>query len=103
MQFDIYANKNKASKAEFPFLLDIQSNTLEKLATRIVVPLTPATKINKPTTILQPLVTVNKKQYIALFDEMASYPSSELLVRVGNLVDNRTLFLNALDLIIQGY
>jgi len=41
-QFSLYRNRNPASRARFPLLLDIQSDLLEPLATRVVVPLAPA-------------------------------------------------------------
>ncbi|PTL90906.1 hypothetical protein C6W88_14295 [Halomonas litopenaei] len=37
-QFDVYANPSASTKRMYPYLLDIQSDTLSELATRIVVP-----------------------------------------------------------------
>ena len=34
-QFSVYKNKNAATRARFPFLLDIQSDLLDPLATRV--------------------------------------------------------------------
>lgn len=41
-QFALYRNRNAATRARFPLLLDIQSDLLDPLATRVVVPLSPA-------------------------------------------------------------
>lgn len=38
-QFDVHANPNPSTQEEIPYLLDIQSDLLESLATRVVVPL----------------------------------------------------------------
>ena len=38
-QFDVYRNPNPATRARIPYLLDVQSDLLEPLATRVVVPL----------------------------------------------------------------
>lgn len=38
-QFDVYPNTSKISKAHYPYLVDIQSNLLSDLATRVVLPL----------------------------------------------------------------
>ena len=38
-QFTLYRNKNPKSKAEIPFLLDVQSTLLSELGTGVVVPL----------------------------------------------------------------
>ncbi|MBC3875161.1 CcdB family protein [Undibacterium flavidum] len=37
-RFDVYANTGKSKKAT-PFLIDVQSNVISGLATRIVIPL----------------------------------------------------------------
>ncbi len=103
MQFDIYANKNKATNKEFPYLLDIQSDTLKKLATRIVVPITPSSMIKFPVKTLHLSITIKGKKYIALFDELASYSAEELMKPVQNIGAHRTEIFEAMDFIIQGY
>lgn len=103
MQFDVYANKNRDTNKEFPYLLDIQSDTLKKLATRIVVPLTPSSMIKFPVKTLHLGITIKGKKYIALFDELASYPAEELVKPIQNIGDYRAEIFEAMDLIIQGY
>lgn len=103
MQFDVYANKDRDTNKEFPYLLDIQSDTLKKLATRIVVPLTPSSMIKFPVKTLHLGITIKGKKYIALFDELASYPAEELAKPVQNIGDYRAEIFEAMDLIIQGY
>ena len=41
-QFAVHRNRNAATKARFPLLLDVQTNLLEDLGTRVVIPLAPA-------------------------------------------------------------
>ena len=67
MQFDVYANKDRDTNKEFPYLLDIQSDTLKKLATRIVVPLTPSSMIKFPVKTLHLDITIKGKKYIAMY------------------------------------
>lgn len=38
-QFDVYRNANPATRARIPYLLDVQLDLLDPLATRVVVPL----------------------------------------------------------------
>ena len=38
-QFDVYRNPNPATRARIPYLVDVQSELLAPLATRVVVPL----------------------------------------------------------------
>lgn len=38
-QFDVYENQSKATKQAYPYILELQSNVISEIATRIVVPL----------------------------------------------------------------
>jgi len=38
-QFDVFRNPSTATRKHFPYLVDVQSPYLDKLATRIVIPL----------------------------------------------------------------
>jgi toxin CcdB len=38
-QFDVYRNPDASTRSRFPYLLDIQSDLLDSLSTRVVVPL----------------------------------------------------------------
>ncbi len=38
-QFDVYANPNPDSQQQIPYLVDIQADLLDHLATRVVAPL----------------------------------------------------------------
>jgi len=39
MQFDIYRNPSSRMREQYPFVVDVQSDLLGSLATRMVVPL----------------------------------------------------------------
>lgn len=41
-QFAVYKNKNPRTKSGFPLLVDVQTDLLEDLQTRVVIPLTRA-------------------------------------------------------------
>lgn len=42
VQFTVHRNSNPATSADYPLLLDVQSDLLADLGTRVVVPLCPA-------------------------------------------------------------
>lgn len=46
-QFAVYGNINPATRAAVPLLLDVQSDLLAELGTRVVVPLYPASEMLK--------------------------------------------------------
>lgn len=46
-QFDVCRNANPASSRDIPYLLEVQSDLLDVLATRVVVPLVQATEMGR--------------------------------------------------------
>jgi toxin CcdB len=57
-RFDLFSNPSAKSKAKSPYLLDIQSNHLGDLSSRVVVPLTRVLGSYTPTTIARDLSPV---------------------------------------------
>ena len=47
-QFDVYRNKNANSRVDIPFLLDVQSDLLAHIDTRVVIPLAKAGSFSGP-------------------------------------------------------
>jgi len=102
-QFDVYRNPNAASRARIPCLLDIQSDLLDMLATRIVVPLCkPEVLSGKPAERLNPAFEIEGKKLLMLTPELAAVPRKALGERVGNLAAERAAIIAALDLAITG-
>ena len=65
-QYDVYENADSNTRHVKPYLLDVQSDLLETLNTRVVVPLIPIADISHPVDILNPVVVVlNKKHYVS--------------------------------------
>jgi len=98
-QFDVY--KNPAG-GTYPLLLEIQSDLLQSLATRMVVPLAARKKYAKPTARLHPTAMIAGVEYVMLFHDMASVPTSVLAHRVGSLASRRADLIAALDLLFTG-
>ncbi len=66
-QFALYRNRNPASRTRFPLLLDVQSDLLDPLATRVVVPLTPAGAARtRAMQKLTPVLKFDGKDYLML-------------------------------------
>ncbi len=47
-QFDVYENANDETAGTVPYLLDVQTDLLDSLSTRVVVPLVTSSVIGKP-------------------------------------------------------
>lgn len=103
-QFIAYRNRNSATKARFPLLLDVQSDLLSGLGTRVVIPLTPATVTSRRTAMqtLTPIVVVDGKDYLLVTPQLAGIATRELGPPVADLSGQRPTILAALDLLITG-
>ena len=102
-QFAVYKNRNAATRGRFPLLLDVQSDLLEPLATRVVVPLSPiAAARDVAMKQLAPILTIDGKQYVMLTPQLAGVSARELGLSVGNVAGERATIIAALDLLITG-
>ena len=102
-QFDVYRNPNAATRARIPYLLDVQSDLLDPLATRIVVPLCkPEVLSGKPAERLNPAFAVEGRKLLMLTPELAGVSRKALGERVANLAGERGAIIAALDLALTG-
>jgi toxin CcdB len=103
-QFALYRNRNPTSQARFPFLLDIQSDLLEVLSTRVVVPLEPATAAARARSMqtLTPILKFEGKEYQMLTPQVAGIPARELGAVAGDLTSERDKIIAAVDFLLSG-
>ena len=102
-QFSVYRNKNPQSKALYPYLVDVQSDLLEDLQTRVVIPLTrTSTLTKKPLKTLTPVIAIDGEPYIAMTPQLAGIAMSDLGPRVTLVAEYRDALIGALDLLITG-
>lgn len=101
-QFDIYRNLNPDSRVDVPFLVDIQSDLLSALSTRVVVPLVRAKVFGKPIGRLNFEVKVKGHALVFSTAELAGIPRTALGPAVGNMHDLRDQAVAAIDLMITG-
>ncbi|MFQ6017779.1 MAG: CcdB family protein [Kiloniellaceae bacterium] len=102
-QFDVHRNPAVVTADDFPYLLDIQSDILELLDTRVVVPLMPATRYGKPIDRLNPVFDIEGQAYVGVFTEMAGIPRFALGEVVCSQSDRRDDIIGAVDFILQGF
>ena len=102
-QFSVYRNPNPDSKAATPFLLDVQSDLIADLSTRVVVPLCPALAIKgKLIQTLTPVVKIDGKNYVLLIPQLAGISKKQMGIKVADLAHHRGEIVAALDLLITG-
>jgi len=98
--FDLYRN---ARSTRLPFIVDVQTDFLSRLTTRVVIPLTPLGSYGaRPITRLHPVVNVEGVPHVLLTNELAAVPASTLRSPVGSLLAERSTMIRALDLLFTG-
>jgi len=102
-QFDVYRNSNPASHEAIPYLLDVQSDMLESLSTRVVVPLVRASAMGKAAKYLNPLIAVEGVDLVMSTAELAGVPSCLLADKVLSLAHRRDEIIAALDFLFSGF
>jgi len=98
-QFDVYKNPRGG---EYPLLLDVQSDLLSRLATRVVVPLVVRDERAAPISRLNPTATIGGVEHVLHFQELAAVPETVLRDPVASLASRRTELVAAIDLLFTG-
>ena len=102
-QFSLYQNNNKRTAAAYPYFVDIQSEMLDTLNTRLVIPLTPVEMLEKKApSHLCPVIHIDEGDFVILTHQMASVPTKILRDPVNELSTFRNEIIAAIDFLITG-
>jgi toxin CcdB len=96
--FDCFKKKNAQG-----YWLDIQSELLDSLETRVVIPLEPIENGLGLVPKLNPVFTISGQPHALLTDLIGSIPVRDLGKPTGSLADHRYEILNALDFLVSGF
>lgn len=102
-QFDVYANPNAETREIIPFLLDVQADLLDNLATRVVVPLIHAATLGQALTHLNPRFEINGIPVFMSTAELAGVSVRALGEKLGSLKEDRPEIIAALDFLFIGF
>jgi toxin CcdB len=102
-QFSVYKNKNPKTRAAYPYLVDVQSDLLRDLRTRVVVPLVKLTALGKkPIKSLTPLVDMDGQKYLMLVPQLAGISLNDLGPEVASVARHRNEIIGAVDFLVTG-
>ena len=101
-QFDVYLNPNSDTRKTIPYLLDIQADLLDSLATRVVAPLVLAEKMELAAQQLNPQFKVKGVAVVMSTAELAGITNRSLGEKVTSLKTKRDEIIAALDLLFTG-
>lgn len=102
MQYIVY--RNNGNRQAYPYLLDVQSDIIEELNTRVVIPLYPSGRLTTPPVRrLTPILNVEGTDYLVMTHEMASVRMTQIGEQVMNARPWRQAIKNALDFVFDGF
>ena len=103
MQFDIYENPSPRMRDIYPFVVDVQSNLLSALATRMVVPLavTSLSAKDLPPRMC-PIITVNNKPLMLVPFEAAPLDKRLLRIEIASVLERSYEIIAAMDSVLSG-
>ncbi len=103
MQYDVYPNPSPRMRDVYPYVLDVQSDLLKALATRMVVPLAltslPASSLPRR---LCPLVQVKGQSLMLVPFEAAPLDKRHLKSKVAALRERADDIVAAMDAVLSG-
>ncbi len=102
-QFCVYPNPNAATSKAYPYLLNVQSDLIEGLGSRVMVPLAPAdTFKGKRLGGLMPMFRIEGADCVMLTAQASGMSVKRFGSEVADLSHERAAIMAALDLLISG-
>lgn len=98
-RFDLHRDASRA----VPYLLLVQSDFLNSLPTRLVIPLVPEPELDIFVRRLHLRVEIEGEPYVLATALMGAVPKGQLGPRVGSLADRHFDIVNAIDFLLQGF
>ncbi|MGE5546573.1 MAG: CcdB family protein [Solirubrobacterales bacterium] len=100
-QYDVHPNPSRRAAEDMPYVVDVQSDLLSDLPTRVLVPLARPGVI-KPSPHLNPTVDVHGEALTLLANQLVSLPRQVLGPPVASLENRRDDIIAALDFLFTG-
>ena len=99
-RFDVY----RVRQAEQDQLVvDVQSDFVSAIGTRVVVPLVPTPWFTPPVRVLNPFVEISGQRLMVLTQELVSVPARVLRNPLASLANCHDDIRRALDILLTGY
>ena len=101
-QFDVYQNPDRGTVESVPYLIELQSDLLGPMATRVVAPLFSSESAGPPVRNLMPIFDIEGIEVVMSTAELAGISKSQLGPRVGSLARERDQIIATLDMLFTG-
>lgn len=84
-------------------VVNLQSDFLDWVATRVVAPFVPVDQSPPPPKYLNPLIALDDGQFVLIVQSMAAVRASALGPAVGDLSEHQHVITRAVDIVFQGF
>lgn len=101
-QYDVFTNPSVSAAEGIPYVVVVQSDLLDALATRLVMPLAVLDIAMKVPTALCPVITVKGQRLHALAHFAAPLPAKALRRPVDNVASQASALVSAMDAVLSG-
>lgn len=101
-QYDVFTNPSSSAADGIPYVVVIQSDLLDALATRLTLPLAVLDAANQVPTTLCPVIMVKGKRLHALAHYAAPLPARVLRRPVANVAAQASALVSAMDTVLPG-
>ena len=101
-QYDVFPNPSRSAADGIPYVVVIQSDLLDALATRLTVPLGELNFVGRVPTVLCPVITVKGQRLHALAHYTAPLPAKLLRRPVDNVASQASALVAAIDAVVSG-
>ena len=101
-QFDVYINTDSDTNQAYPYFVDVQTELLEVLNSRVVIPLTTALPNKGLANNICPELEIGGQHCYLLTHQITTVASSFLRKHESSLLLNRTDIINSLDFLVSG-
>ena len=102
-RYDLYANPTAGERRHTPYLLDVQNDFIDALATRVVIPLRTTAAFGPRASHLNPLLRTGSEELVLDTAALGAIVASELRRPLDNLRPQQALIAEALDALFGTY
>ena len=102
-RFDVYMHPDAVLRKKTPYLLDVQNSHIDRIATRVVLPMRNADLFDQRMSSLNPLFEIAGKQVVLDTAAIAAFLAVELKKPVLSLGAQSEAILEALDVLFGAY
>jgi toxin CcdB len=102
-QFDVYPNPIVDDRLLYPYVVQLSSDFVRSVRTRLTAPLSPAASAAGPMARLHPEIQLEGQIYVLETMSMLAHDAADLRGSIGNLRAQVDDIFNALDFAFHGY